>query len=85
MQKIAWLNHGKNRVFFVKYGSYFLVALIAAGIGKMCSNEMEYLKIAGCCVAWVALYLGACAAMVGVIALCGKEDNGDYAEPNEGK
>lgn len=46
---------------------------------------MEYLKIAGCCVAWVALCLGACAAMVGVIALCGKEDNGDYVEPNEGK
>ena len=46
---------------------------------------MEYLKIAGCCVAWVALCLLACVATVGVISRCRKEDNGDYAEPNEGK
>ena len=31
----------KIEFFFVKYGSYFLVALIAAGIGKMYSNEKE--------------------------------------------
>jgi chromate transport protein ChrA len=46
---------------------------------------MEYLKIACGIIAWVALCFGGCAAMVGVIALCGKEDNGDYVEPNEGK
>ena len=34
---------------------------------------MEYLKIAGCCVAWVALCLGACALMVGIIYNCPKE------------
>ena len=46
---------------------------------------MEYLKMACGIIAWDALCLGASAAMVGVIALRGKEDNGDYVEPNEGK
>lgn len=46
---------------------------------------MEYLKIAGCCAAWIALCAFACGAIVAFIANCPKEDNGGYIEPNEGK
>lgn len=46
---------------------------------------MEYLKIAGCCAAWIALCAFACGAIVAFIAHCHKEDNGGYIEPNEGK
>ena len=37
---------------------------------------MEYLKIAGCCAAWIALCAFACGAVVAFLANCPKEDNG---------
>ena len=46
---------------------------------------MDCFKIVIGCVAWTALCLLACVATVGVISRCRKEDNGDYAEPDEGK
>lgn len=46
---------------------------------------MEYVKIVIGGAAWIALCLIACTSLVGIIALCGKEDNGGYTEPNEGK
>ena len=42
---------------------------------------MEYLKIAGCCAAWIALCACACGAVVAFLANCPKEDNGGYIEP----
>ena len=44
---------------------------------------MEYMKIAGGIIAWVALCFVVCALMVGIISKCPKEYNGDYVGPNE--